>query len=98
MKISEKKGNRKLFQVGTKVTEKFGSTIGQCAFPRVAMWQWHLLVVKGGSCNTAQRSTQIRLRGAFGLRGTMKRRTSFLYLMRSKMGIHVSFKNKEIEA
>ena len=28
--------------LGTEVNKRFSSTIGQCAFPRVAMWAWHL--------------------------------------------------------
>ena len=58
-KYQWRRKNRKLFYVRTGVIKKFSSSIGQCAFPRVAMRAWHLEIAERGSCKRAQRSTRI---------------------------------------
>ena len=53
----QRRSSKVLFNVRIEIIEKFRSTVGQCAFPRVAMWVWNLKVIERGSCKTAQRST-----------------------------------------
>ena len=53
----QRRSSKVLFNVRIEIIEKFRSTVGQCAFPRVAMWVWKLKVIERGSRKTAQRST-----------------------------------------